>query len=345
MEECNVLIVGGGLSGSSAAKHLNRLGVKGVVVIERLSETPYRRYHTICGEAVSDRMMRRAGLESHNPVCRVESIEIVTPSGNTTSMNVKGSIIDRNRLLAELREDSDADFIKDTALSVERDCNHFVVHTRNGGYRCKYLIGADGAHSIVRRDVFHYKPREYIHMVNHIVEGGADSVLRFHVSARFNGGYRWEFPSTDGFMSVGHVKDRWDICDYVSRGGRDIPVGGLPSVVSGNCVLSGDAASLCNPLSLGGIGAALLSGKKAAEAIASNSFRPYSRWISRDRMFDSRFMDARNMFRKWDDDAIEEALRPLSGKASLTKGLSAILRKPEWINVYMACWFGFGKGW
>ena len=77
MTDCNVLIVGGGLSGSSAANHLERLGVKGVVVLERLSEGPHRRYHSICGEAVSDRMLRLSGFQPSRIVRRVESIEIV----------------------------------------------------------------------------------------------------------------------------------------------------------------------------------------------------------------------------------------------------------------------------
>ena len=53
MEGCNVLIVGGGLAGFSAARRLTELGVCDVVLIERMSGEHYEHYHHICGQAIS----------------------------------------------------------------------------------------------------------------------------------------------------------------------------------------------------------------------------------------------------------------------------------------------------
>ncbi len=62
MTDCNVLIIGSGLAGLSAAVRLRELGVKDVVVIERMSGAQYEHYHRTCGEAISDRMVRLSGI-------------------------------------------------------------------------------------------------------------------------------------------------------------------------------------------------------------------------------------------------------------------------------------------
>ena len=56
----DVVIVGSGPGGMSAARTLAGSGLK-TAVIERLSESGMRRYHSTCGEAVSVRMFERIG--------------------------------------------------------------------------------------------------------------------------------------------------------------------------------------------------------------------------------------------------------------------------------------------
>lgn len=341
----NVVIVGGGLAGSCVAHHLDRLGIRKVAILERLSEGPFERYHSICGEAVSDRMLKLAGIAPQEVVRRIDSIEIVSPSGAATRIPVKGSIVDRVKLVEEMRSMSRAKVLKGNVLSIERKGSRFLVHTADEVYECNHLVGADGAHSVVRRDIFGSKPERFIPTVNHIVKGESDGVLRFRLSEGYKGGYRWEFPSKGGFKSVGYVKDTDSIDEYVSRGARNIPIGRVPKISDGHCSLVGDAAGLCNPLCFGGIGVALLSGRKAAEGIAFGTFKDYQKWLEKDRMFDPRFMEAHDKFAGWDDATIEEALAPMAGEATLYKGLRAILRRRDWTVIYMGCWFGFGRGW
>ena len=343
MKECDILIVGGGLAGLAVARGLRGSG-RSVTVLERMSEDVYRRYHTICGEAISDRMFAKAGMEPRAVVRRVDSI-VLSFSGKEVTIPVKGSIVDRNVLLGFMRGETDAEFVRATATSVSVSDGSYVVSTTDGEFRCRTLVGADGAHSVVRRDVFHSSPEEMIPIVNNIVEGESDGKLSFIVSERYRGAYRWEFPSSPGMMTIGYPKGTDSIEDYVSRGGRSMPIGRLPSVVEGDCYLVGDAASLANPLCFGGIGAALVSGRKAAESILSGRPDDYRRWVRKDLMFDTHFMDAHRRFCSWTDDQISENMGPLVKRYSVPRGLLAMIRHPSEANVYFSCWVGFKVGW
>lgn len=343
MNMCDVLIVGGGLAGLSAARVLKGSGMM-VTVLERMSDPVYRRYHTICGEAISDRMFAKAGMEPRAVLRRVGSI-VMEFSGKEVEIPVEGSIIDRNELLDSMRAETDADVVRGTVISIRREGDGFIVATSSDEYRCRFLIGADGAHSVVRKDIFGSRPEEMIPIVNNIVEGESDGKLRFIVSERYKGAYRWEFPSAPGMMTVGYTKGTDSVEKYVSRGGRSMPIGRLPAVVSGNCILTGDAASLANPLCFGGIGAALVSGKKAAEAVLSGKPDDYQKWVDRDRMFDPHFMEAHKRFFSWSDDEISKYMDPMVKGYSVFRGFLAILRHPSEANVYFSCWMGFRSGW
>ena len=344
MRECNVLIVGSGLSGLSAAYHLSGSGVEDVVVVERMSGR-FERYHRTCGEAVSHRMMDRAGISRGSVVRDVDAVRI---NCGDVCMRIpaKGSIIDRVSLLKELREASGAEVVTDSIISVRRDGDSFIASSHDQEYRCRHLIGADGAFSIVRKCIFGTVPQSKLACVNNIVRGDSDtSTLDFTVSPKYSGAYRWDFPSKDGYRSMGYVSGTDDIQGYEERGIRFIPLGRSERVVEGNCYLVGDAAIMPNPMCYGGIGAALLSGRKAAEAIASGRPDSYSRWVDRDVMFDPHFMDALETFRSWTPEDYDDAVRPFRKGYSLPRGIYAMLRRPKWANLYFSIWMAFRRGW
>ncbi len=342
---CKVLVVGSGPAGASAAFHLTRLGQDDVIVLERLSEKQHRRYHSICGEAVSDRMMRRAGISTDRILRRVSRIEISFGSNAPAYVNVKGSIVERWAMLEDLLASSTARRVRGSARSVRRlPEGGFEVVTTTGRIRCDRIVGADGAYSVVRKDIFGSRPEKMDPIVNTVVPGEADDVLRFFVG-NIPGGYAWDFPSSDGMKSVGFPKGFGSIPDGSIHGARCIPTGRIDKVFADGCVLAGDAAGLANPLCYGGIGAALLSGRKAAEAVFSEDYSGYGAWVDKDRMFDRRFMEAHEQFTKWTEDDIEDAMKPLHGNANVFKGIVAILRRPKYATIYMGCWLGFRIGW
>jgi len=347
MIDCNVVIAGGGLAGLSAAVHLRRAGIEDVVVLERMSGKQYGHYHRTCGEAISDRMMRLSGIDADCRVCRIQSA-VITCGDVDIRVRVKGSIIDRERLLEAMRADSGAKVVKGSLISVRRDPEGYIAVTDAGEYRCRYLIGADGAFSTVRKQLFGHSPDVRMAAVNNLVRG--DSVtgdLHFIVSPQYPGTYRWDFPSKDGLRSVGYIDGTDDIEEYVERGIRFIVTGTDRTVVKGDCCLVGDAAILTNPLCFGGIGVALLSGRKAAEAIAKGDLSGYQRWVGRSILFDRHYMDAYNTFRSWDRECFDDAVAPFRRSSSflLLRGAYCIARRPKWANVYTSIWMGFKRCW
>lgn len=346
VSDFDVLIVGSGPAGLSAARRLSMGDAGRVVVLERMSEDVYSRYHAICGEAISDRMFRAVGMAPAGVIRRVDAIEISFSGGSSVRIPVEGSIVDRRAMLSSMRGMCDAEIVRGTAVSVRRTDGGYEVDTSSGDtFACRFLVGADGAHSTVRRDMFGRGLVEYLPIVNNIVPGDSDGVLRFEVAARYGGGYGWRFPSAPGTLSVGYPKGRGSVENAVSSGARDMPIGRMDRRVDGRCLLVGDAGCMPNQLCFGGIGAAIVSGYKAAEAILSDRPERYDRWASGWIMTDRHFLDAHRSFAGWSDDDIAEAMRPFRKGYSIPRGLAAMLRHPRWANIYMSCWIGFSRGW
>jgi len=346
MEEYEALIVGAGLAGLSAASELGRLGIDDVAVIERMQGERYGHYHRTCGEAISYRLLDASGVSRGSVVRDIDTLEMDAVSGISVRVPVKGAIVDRIRLLEELRSSCTSEFIGGSVTAVRRDCDGFVVTCSGKDYRCRYLIGADGAFSAVRKYVFGTKPGRAVPAVNNIVRRDCDGhTIRFIVSERYEGTYRWEFPSADGYMSIGYIKGLDDQDDYEERGIRFLATGRPDNAVSGNCCLVGDAACLVNPLCYGGIGAALLSGRKAAASVARGDLSSYQRWIDRNIIFSRRFFAASEKFSKWDDSTIDDAMSPLGRGYSVPRGVLAMIRRPRYADVYMATYIALHRGW
>jgi len=206
-----------------------------------------------------------------------------------------------NMLVEEVIASKKVDFYPVHALKqINRSGHGFELSCQNGvQFKCKILLGADGAHSVVARqlagftvDREHYggSVRAYFTGVKNI-RASANEV---YVHKDVVPGYFWLFPISDDSANVGigmhsrHItKQKVDIKarfydfiksnpDLQSKLGEAQMEGalqgfGLPFYSKEQCIhgngfmLIGDAASLIDPSNGEGIMLAIASGKMAAE--------------------------------------------------------------------------------
>jgi digeranylgeranylglycerophospholipid reductase len=162
--EVDVLVVGAGPTGSTAAKYAAQGGAD-VLLIEKRSEigTPVR-----CGEGVAKRWLEEIGLEpSPEFICHeVEGARVIAPDGTTLVVdetlagNETGYVLERDlfdRRLAKDAAKAGAEIqIRTSAVALLRD-NGAVIGARcehmaeTFDVRAKVVVGADGFESQVGR--------------------------------------------------------------------------------------------------------------------------------------------------------------------------------------------------
>ena len=166
----------------------------------------------------------------------------------------------------------------------------------------EYIIDASGAPSITSR-IYGFVPL-YIKnaglSVQYVIEGDFDFLGKNTIMAGYEPGYigyYWIFPKGQSIANVGVARFNMDkksgglhlkreLHRILKKEGLDgyrilrkvssfCPSSGVDRVVWGNILLVGDAAALISPLHGAGLDMACISGRMAAEAIASNQIRHY----------------------------------------------------------------------
>ena len=297
MRSCDVLIVGGGPAGSSAAWKL-RAGGAEVLVLDR---EPFPRLKLCAGwitpEVVRDLEMD-IGSYPHRlltfPRLRVHlgALHLPVPC-------VQHSIR-RFEFDAWLLERSGAPVEIHNVRHVSADAGGYLV---DGQYRCRYLIGAGGTRCPVYRELFReLSPRAtelQIVTLEHEIQYDWDDG-DCHLWFFENGlpGYSWYVPKERGWLNVGvgaiaerlkhsgqGIQEHWTqlackLGSGLAAGACFDPTGysyylrGRVEVVRrDNAFITGDAAGLATRDLGEGIGPAVRSGLRAAEAILAGA--PY----------------------------------------------------------------------
>ncbi|MBU0729311.1 MAG: NAD(P)/FAD-dependent oxidoreductase [Proteobacteria bacterium] len=166
------------------------------------------------------------------------------------------------------------------------------ITTNTGDLEFKYLVGADGSSSIVRK--FLGIPTKHVGVgIHHQVPGAYDK-MEWHLNSKlFDSGYAWIFPHKTS-ASIGAYAYRpaippkelqQNFYQWVTKKGIDLknssPKAALINfdyrgICFGNFFLVGDAAGLASGLTGEGIYPAILSGHEAASAILTGD-HPSSR--------------------------------------------------------------------
>ncbi|MGQ9863463.1 MAG: NAD(P)/FAD-dependent oxidoreductase [Bacteroidia bacterium] len=186
---------------------------------------------------------------------------------------------------------------------IERTLSGWLLHTNQGPWRTNYLVGADGAQSVIARYISPIaKKHIYVGLrlyMQNIVYDDPENFLELHFLKELLPGYFWIFPQVGGRFNVGlgiraakvshhrlHLRallqellhsPRWKArfekaLPLEMPQGFPIPLWHHPKKLVGpGIALLGDAAQLVDPFTGEGIGNALLSGMYWAQSFVENA--------------------------------------------------------------------------
>jgi geranylgeranyl reductase family protein len=299
MKEYEVIVIGSGPSGSSAAYVLAEKGYR-ILLIEK-EKLP--RYKT-CGGGVVYRAKKLLPFDiseiSELECCQSKIFDL--PIGFHYSSQREPGMVTMT-----MRSQLDFQFVskcKKAGTEVIEECEvkdvifqkeNISVKTKKENFNCKFLIAADGVNSVIAKKAGFKESRKTIPALEYEVYVDSETYNRFANAARFDfgvvpKGYAWVFPKKD-HLSIG-VLSMWkngrnlnkSFNEYLNilaikkiirseRHGYKIPVKPRKgSLVKNRVLLVGDAAGLTDPVTAEGISYAIMSGQLAAKAIIEGKF-------------------------------------------------------------------------
>jgi geranylgeranyl reductase len=292
----DVVVVGGGPSGATAAHDLAQAG-RSVAMLDRDGRIKP------CGGAIPPRLISDFDIPASQIVAQIQTARMISPTQRAVDIPIENGfvgMVDREHFDEFLRlraVGSGADRITGTYLRIERDSDGTQVVYRDkasGEERrltAKIVIGADGARSnVAKTEVPGGDKIPYVIAYHEIIKAPAannfydpkrcDVIYDGRISPDF---YGWVFPhGAHASVGMGTGIDGVDLkkatadlraasgltnCETIRREGAPIPLRPMDRWDNGrDVVLAGDAAGVVAPSSGEGIYYAMVGGRVAATA-------------------------------------------------------------------------------
>jgi geranylgeranyl reductase family protein len=304
-----IAIVGAGPAGAWAAYSLSRRGAS-VLLID-----PSHPREKPCGGGVTGRAL--GFVASAIAVERLPSVVVRRARFSASSTTREATVpLDEDALVVASRTEFDgllldaahragAHVLDARVTDIRFDGEQWNVETTAGPRRARFLIGADGANSLIRRRLVGQFRRDQLSIATGFFVHGVTSQEILLELIADPPGYIWSFPRPT-HLAIGvcaqadaanAVKLRQGVAEWISRrrlaeGARLEPYSWpIPSLsardfealkpASDRCCLVGDAAGLVDPVTREGIYFALQSAQFAADAIAEDGPDVARRYIDR----------------------------------------------------------------
>lgn len=230
-----------------------------------------------------------------------------------------------DKYLLDMAIDAGAKHVPEKVIKVFEEDDQWVVQTTNNTLKTKFLIGADGTNSLVRKKVIGAFDKKDITFTYGYLAKGAEKEVTTMKFLDGKQGYIWVFPRGD-HTSIGicteynkshgskkildtFIESTYPDISILSKYSALVPTAGTQEFFNQSCtgknwMLVGDAAGHVDPASVEGISYALWSAELAAKSIIDGDHREFDTlWRKeygedlldsmkyKDIMYNSKFLD------------------------------------------------------